>query len=215
MRRESFPSFQDLPGIYHGFLGRQAVVDVDGPKEVVMPRMWPAWNAVLADELPGFRLVTAEQVHSHGIHRVLDNETTRQEVRGVDALVTDCPRTVLGIVVADCCAVYLVDPKRKVIALCHSGKKGTELEIVPRTINIMAAEMGCERRDIIAQLSPCIRPPHYEVDIADQIQQQLTESDVGEVHVSRSCTASDQESYYSYRREKGRTGRMLAYLAID
>lgn len=222
MRRERFPSFKELPGIYHGFLGRQAVVDVNGPKETVMPRMWPAWNAVLADELPVFSVTTAEQIHGDGIHRVFNHEAfrqevpgLRQEVPGVDALVTDCPRTVLGIVVADCCAVYLVDPKRKVIGLCHSGKKGTELEIVPKTINIMVGDMGCKPHDIIAQLSPCIRPPHYEVDIADLIQHQLSAVGVGEIHVSRSCTASDCEDYYSYRREKGRTGRMLAYLAME
>lgn len=214
MRRERFPSFLDLPGIHHGFLGRQNVIDVNGSKEVIMPRMWPAWNAVLADELPGFRLVTAEQIHGDGIHQVLNGEPLRQQVPGVDALVTDCPRTVLGIVVADCCAVYLVDPMRKVIGLCHSGKKGTELEIVSKTIEFMVKEMGCERQDIVAQLSPCIRPPHYEVDIANQIQQQLTKSGVGEIHISRSCTASDAKNYYSYRREKGRTGRMLAYLAM-
>jgi len=214
MRRESFPSFQDLAGISHGFLGRQSVIDVDGPKEMVMPRMWPAWNQVLADDLPGFRVVTAEQVHGDGIYRVSDGDAARLEVPGVDALVTDCPRSVLGVVVADCCAVYLVDPKRHVIGLCHSGKKGTELGIVPKTIDFMVNEIGCDRQDIIAQLSPCIRPPHYEVDIADQIQQQLSAAGVGEIHISRSCTASDAESYYSYRRDKGRTGRMLAYLAM-
>ena len=64
------------------------------------------------------------------------------------------------------------------------------------------------------QLSPCIRPPHYEVDFAAEIIRQARAAGVEQVHDSGRCTASDPARYYSYRAEKGRTGRMLALLAL-
>jgi hypothetical protein len=64
------------------------------------------------------------------------------------------------------------------------------------------------------QLSPCIRPPHYEIDFAAKILRQCREVGVKEVHDCGVCTACDLQNYYSYRAEKGRTGRMLALLAM-
>ena len=69
----------------------------------------------------------------------------------------------LGIYVADCCAVYLADPVRRVIALLHSGRKGSELGITTAVVARMRADFGCNPADITVQLSPCIRPPQYEI----------------------------------------------------
>jgi copper oxidase (laccase) domain-containing protein len=78
----------------------------------------------------------------------------------------------------------------------------------------MAMEYGTEPADLVAQLSPCIRPPFYEVDFAANIVQSLKRSGVRQVFDSGENTAADLERYYSYRMEKGRTGRMLALLGI-
>ncbi len=66
----------------------------------------------------------------------------------------------------------------------------------------------------MAQLGPCIRPPWYETDFAAEIVRQLRAAGVGRVEDGGTCTAADPERYYSYRREKGQTGRMLALLAL-
>jgi copper oxidase (laccase) domain-containing protein len=79
----------------------------------------------------------------------------------------------------------------------------------------MEKNFRCVRSNIIAQLGPCIRPPNYEVDFAADILRQCREAGLTAVHDSARCTAADEERYYSYRREKGRTGRMLALLAIS
>ena len=115
---------------------------------------------------------------------------------------------------ADCCAVFLVDPQQGAIGLVHSGRKGTELNIVGAAVQ--KCELSLERtlHDLVAQLSPCIRPPHYEVDFAAEIVQSLKRSGVSRVFDSGENTAADLERYYSYRMEKGRTGRMLALLAL-
>ncbi|MFV1995218.1 MAG: laccase domain-containing protein, partial [Verrucomicrobiales bacterium] len=62
--------------------------------------------------------------------------------------------------------------------------------------------------------SPCIRPPDYEVDFAAGIRQQCCERGVPpeQVHDEGISTVSAPDRYYSYRAEKGRTGRMLALL---
>ena len=69
--------------------------------------------------------------------------------------------------------------------------------------------------DLIAQISPCIRPPHYENDFAAEIARQLEAAGIRDIHDCGTCTATDPDSYYSYRREKGFTGRMLAFLALS
>ena len=78
----------------------------------------------------------------------------------------------------------------------------------------MAASFGSQAADLVVQLSPCIRPPHYEVEIAPRIIEQCRSRGVTRIHDSGVCTACDLGSYYSYRAEKGRTGRMLALLAL-
>jgi polyphenol oxidase len=116
--------------------------------------------------------------------------------------------------VADCCAVYIVDPGTPAIGLVHSGRKGTELDIVGAAIELMTANFRSNASDLIIQLSPCIRPPHYEIDFAAEIVEQCRARGVRQVHDSGVCTACDLDEYYSYRAEKGKTGRMLALLGL-
>jgi purine-nucleoside/S-methyl-5'-thioadenosine phosphorylase / adenosine deaminase len=74
---------------------------------------------------------------------------------------------------------------------------------------------GSEPAQLIVQLSPCIRPPHYEIDFAAEIIRQCRALGVKEIHDSGVCTANEVGRYYSYRAEKGKTGRMLALLALN
>ncbi len=129
-------------------------------------------------------------------------------------MITNQPGLALGIHVADCCAVYLVDPIRRAVGLVHSGKKGTELNIAGTALDQMKARFGSKMSEMIVQLSPCIRPPHYEIDFAARIVEQCREREVQQIHDTGFCTACDVDSYYSYRAEKGRTGRMLALLGL-
>ena len=133
---------------------------------------------------------------------------------GCDGIITNQREVALGIHVADCCAVYIVDPKKPAIGLVHSGKKGTELGVVTNAIAQMKAHFGSNPADLVVQLSPCIRPPHYEVDFAAEIIGQCRAQGVKQIHDSGICTACHPDLYYSYRAEKGKTGRMLALLAL-
>jgi len=116
--------------------------------------------------------------------------------------------------VADCCAVYIVDPKTPAIGLVHSGKRGTELAVAIEAIERMMEKFGSDPANMIVQLSPCIRPPHYEIDFVAEIIDQCRGLGVERIHDSGVCTACDLNRYYSYRAEKGKTGRMLALLGL-
>jgi copper oxidase (laccase) domain-containing protein len=79
----------------------------------------------------------------------------------------------------------------------------------------MIERFDSDPADLVVQLSPCIRPPHYEIDFVSEIIRQCRALDVQHIHDSGMCTACDLGRYYSYRAEKGKTGRMLAVLGLD
>lgn len=159
--------------------------------------------------------LTAEQVHGRKVAVIDSPILVDRCFDSCDGLVTNQRDVCLGIYVADCCAVFLFDPVHGAIGLVHSGKKGTELGIVSEAIALMQARFSSNAPDLIVQLSPCIRPPHYEVDFAAEIVRQCRDAGVENVNDCDTCTACDLQHYYSYRAEKGRTGRMLALLALN
>ncbi len=209
---ETFPALSALP-VLHAFTGRVPDLDVRSDRATALARLTTHHDEIRTAIGAGDRqFITAEQVHGAGVAAVRSSQ--HSPVSAVDALITDDPAVCLGIYVADCGPVWLVDPVRRAIGCIHSGRKGTQLGIAAAAIGAMVKSYGCVRADIVAQLGPCIRPPHYEVDFAAQIIRQCRDAGVESVHDCGSCTAADAERYYSYRREKGQTGRMLALLAL-
>jgi len=213
---QEFSALTALTGFVHCFTTRVPGIDVGHDKAKALRRL----DGVHQEVRAAFRLadrsfITAEQVHGAGIAVIERLPETDHCFSGCDGLITNQSNLCLGIYVADCCAVYVVDPVRDVIGLVHSGKKGTELGIVGRAIDEMCSRFGSFPQDLIVQLSPCIRPPHYEIDFAAQIVRTCTNRGVISVNDSGICTACDLERYYSYRAEKGKTGRMLALLALE
>lgn len=212
---EFFPAFESLGVIRHGFIGRLPGIDVATDRAEALARLDETHRALRTELGVGdMFFATAEQVHGKEIALVSELAGEERSFSGVDGLVTDQPGISLGIYVADCCAVFLVDPVRNAIGLVHSGKKGTALSIVTHAIEKMQAAFGSAPPDLVVQLSPCIRPPHYEIDFAAEIVRQLRAAGVQQVHDAGRCTACDLGRYYSYRAEKARTGRMLALLAL-
>ncbi len=209
---ETFPALSALP-VIHAFTGRVPGLDVKIDRAAALARLAVYHEEVRTHIGAGSRrFVTAEQVHGATVARV--TAADEKPIPGADGLITDDPGVCLGIYVADCGPVWLVDPVRSAIGCIHSGRKGTELGIVSAAIDAMERAFGSVRADITAQLGPCIRPPHYEVDFASDILRQCREAGLVSVHDSGRCTAADLERCYSYRREMGRTGRMLALLAL-
>lgn len=142
---------------------------------MVVERLWP-WHHEQAAELGfcGTALCITEQVHGCEVAVV---ESPQSEVAaGADGLISNVPGLVIGIYVADCCAVYLADARTGAFGVVHSGKKGSELGITARAIALMQQHYGTNPVDLVVQLSPCIRPPAYEIDFAAQIRQQALDA---------------------------------------
>jgi len=209
---ESFAALDALPFLRAAFLQRCPGVDVVTDRATAMNRLWAVHREAASSQGFPLPLVSAEQVHGNKVAIIEAAQDT--PFAGVDGLITNQAGICLAIYVADCAAVYLADRKNRAIGLVHSGKKGTEQEIVVQAIEAMKREYGTNPADLVVQLAPCIRPPHYEIDFAADIIRQARRAGVMEVHDCGTCTASDPERYYSYRREMGKTGRLLALAAL-
>jgi polyphenol oxidase len=211
---QSFLKPLALDGIQSAFIGRIADVAVDTDRDATVARLLP-YHENEIDNL-GFSWSNtwrAEQVHGGGIAVVRGTQGCM--VMGVDGLITNVPGVLLAIYVADCGAVYLIDEKNKAIGLVHSGKKGTDAEITQVALDKMAEEYGTNPSDVIAVLAPCIRPPAYDFDFASDIKKTIEGAGVKRYFDCGICTSSNLKKYYSYRLEKGATGRMLALLGIE
>lgn len=162
--------------------------------------------------LGSYPMATAEQIHGNEVHILSDR--SELHAKGADGFMTTIRGVTLGIYVADCAPVWVVARDGSAGALLHSGKKGTHLGIVPEGIRILCSMTSLVPQDLIAVIGPCIRPPCYEVDFAAQIRSQAHAEGVMEIHDEMTCTACEPGRYYSYRREHGLTGRMLATLTL-
>ena len=210
---ESFPPLDAIPSIAAHFLGRIPGVDVAVERHEAMSRLAPHQaNLISKRGLAEYPLATAEQIHGAEIATV--TEAPPAPIIGMDGLITTSRGITLGISVADCAPVWLVARDGSAGGLLHSGKKGTELGIVPNGILALCSLADLSPPDLILLIGPCIRPPCYEVDFAAEIRRQAHEAGVTSIHDERICTACHPERYYSYRRELGLTGRMLATLTL-
>jgi copper oxidase (laccase) domain-containing protein len=204
MEIETFPALQ-LAGLRHGFSTRG-----DGAPENLDANLNAAFTAA---GFPMADAVHAEQPHGNRAQAVYTPLGIR--VPEVDALATSVPRLPLVVRVADCGPVFFYDPVRQVIALAHSGRRGTEGNIVGETVSCLRETFDTQAENLIVQLGPCIRPPHYEIDFAAEIEGQARACGVRHYYDCGICTASHPDRYYSYRAEKGKTGRMWAVFMIE
>jgi YfiH family protein len=159
-----------LGGLPHGFLGRKGGISVgecaglnvgfgsnDDPEAI-------AGNRRLAIEslLSEAELATVHQVHS--AKAVVANHAWPQGERPrVDAMVTDKPNLLLGILTADCAPVLFADRDAVVVGAAHAGWRGALAGVTDATIEAME-KLGARRAHIHAAVGPCIAQASYEVD---------------------------------------------------
>lgn len=116
----------------------------------------------IAAVLPDAELATVHQVHS--AEAVFVERAWPQEERpNADAMVTDKPGLLLGILTADCAPVLLADAEAGVIGAAHAGWRGALAGVTDATIAAME-QLGARRERIVAAVGPCIAQPSYEVD---------------------------------------------------
>lgn len=158
----------------HGFLGRAgglsngiyAGLNVglgsDDDREVILENRKRAKAAVLSDS----QLVTLHQVHSADVVTVTESFALDARPH-VDAMVTDRPGLLLGILTADCVPVLFLDPAAQVVGAAHAGWKGAIGGVTDNTITAME-KLGASRDNIACAIGPCIAQDSYEVDAGFQ-----------------------------------------------
>ena len=201
----------------------------DAPVGEVMSR----WRAFRHAE-PGFvGVILGNQVHQT---RVAWHEAGAGwvQLEGVDGHATSKPGLLLTVTVADCIPVYLVDPKRRVVCLLHSGWRGTAAGILNQGITTMVEVGGSRPADIVMHCGVGICGSCYEVgsevmlgvgldaagagpwhvDLREVLSVQARKLGVEKISTSQWCSAHDAPAFYSHRRSGGRDGRMVAYLGL-
>lgn len=210
---QTFSALEAFPKIRHAFVQRVREVDVVTDRDEAIRRLQPT-HAEILRRIGFYQVRHAEQVHGNVVEVV--TSSSPQPSNGADGLITAEPGLALCIYVADCAAVYLVDKHARCLGLVHSGRRGSELGIAGVALRRMQADFGVDPADVVIQVSPCIRPPLYEVDFAALIRDNCLAHGVlpQNYHDCGACTGSDLGTHYSYRMEKGFTGRMAAYLGL-
>lgn len=178
------------------------------------------------------------QTHSCNIEIVTDQNKSSM-FQNVDALITNIPNILIGVLSADCVPILLVDPIANVVACAHAGWRGTAAEIVKHTVSQMQNEFGCIAGNLLAGIGPSISAANYEVgeDVAVHFRSaskkqlsngkscinlwmenktQLIEMGLKEeaISISNQCTYSNSDKFYSARRDGITTGRLASVITL-
>lgn len=121
---------------------------------------------VRAFDLHIHQLLTVKQVHGNDLLLIdepnLDlSHFSRVEV---DAIVTNQPGIMIGILTADCYPLLLWNKQQTAIAAIHIGWRGAAGGLIYKTIKAMTAHLDCIPGDLVAAIGPGIGADNYEVD---------------------------------------------------
>ncbi|MFY8186059.1 MAG: peptidoglycan editing factor PgeF [Bacteroidia bacterium] len=178
----------------------------------------------------------ASSYQVHGTEILIANEA--QRATGYDAVITNKLNLFVAVTIADCTPVLIYDKHTHALAAIHAGWRGTTAKIVERTLNEMQKNFGTNAADCFAYIGTCISKSAFEVgnEVAERFDnefvhfnetkqkhyvdlkaanlQQLQQFGIpsSQIEIAETCTVLNNESYFSYRKENGKTGRMLAVI---
>jgi len=178
----------------------------------------------------------ASSYQVHGSEVLVVTEGGRAE--GYDALVTNQPNVYVGVTVADCTPILLFDSKQQAVGAVHAGWRGTVAQIVTKTLITMNEAFGTQASDCFAYVGTCIDECSFEVgeEVAEQFELDFKRFDPtlnkyfvdlkranaaqlvafgipkNQIQISSFSTVAHNDTFFSYRLEKGQTGRMLAMI---
>ncbi len=121
------------------------------------------------------RMCLSKQTHTTNVIVVDEKDAGNGIVRplpydNVDGLITNVKDMPLVTFYADCVPLFFYDPVKEVVALSHSGWRGTVGKIGKITVEKMHSTFGCNVKDIICGVAPSICKDCYEIskDVADE-----------------------------------------------
>ena len=175
-----------------------------------------------------------KQVHGDGIMEVNTSGNCGEN----DALITTGKNLGLAISSADCPAIFIYDPVKKIIAAVHSGWRGTEKKILKKTIQKLKNDFKCNPADLVCYIGPSISQKNYEVseDVASKFDKEFIKREnkkyyldlastnlkmlsderikLSNIQVSNLCTYEYDNLLHSYRRNGIKSGRALGVIAM-
>lgn len=183
----SFPMFRDTGLVTDGFSTRLGGVSEGCFSSLNLSfdrgddRAAVAENFRRMGEALGVRcedMVLSQQTHTTNIRIVTDEDrgkgiTRERDYTDIDGLITNVPGICLVTTYADCVPLYFLDPAKKVIALSHSGWRGTVGKIGKKTVELMHDKFGSDPADILAAVGPSVCQDCYEVsaDVIDRFRE--------------------------------------------
>ena len=195
-------------------------------------------NRLLISKELNTKITTAKQIHNDNI-QIINSEQNYYE--DTDALISNIPNTLLLMNFADCVPIILYSKKDNTGAIVHAGWRGTEKEIVSKTILRMKDQLNINPKDITALIGPAIgkccfetdkevfeklikdeketkfyeqRGQKYHIDLKLINKTQLINSGVVNIDICDYCTCCMSDIFFSYRKENGITARHSAVIKI-
>ncbi len=176
-------------------------------------------------------LCNLKQVHGN---KVCNAEIGKQEG---DALVTNKKKLILAISIADCYPILFHDKINNVIGAAHAGWRGTVEKITENTLKSMT-QLGAEIKNITVAIGQGICQTNFEVgnEVIEQFEKNgfpktcwknnkidliacnkfiLLQNNISEKNIWTMNRCTFENDFFSYRRDKGKTGRMWAVIAMQ
>lgn len=186
----------------------------------------------------GLAFARVRQVHGC---RVVEAGAGTAPVEEADAVTTATPGVAACVSVADCVPVLLADPRSGAVAAIHAGWRGTLAGAAAEAVRALVDRHGAHPGDLVAVLGPSIGPCCFEVDrdLATRFRDALGDTtatarnqgsrvdlwranalvlrDAGlsrrRIETVGRCTSCEERTFFSHRRDGGRTGRHVAFIA--
>lgn len=224
-----------FPWVVQGATGRAAYGDpgdfalISDPPREANEGLWMA----LAQGLGFPQVVCSPQVHGKGLHLHGQAGEGLDRSPPGDGHLSAKEGILMGVTVADCVPLFLVDPRTRSVAVLHAGWRGTAEGILPRAVHRMEEAFGVRGQDLFLHLGPAICGECYEVgpevhealglsipqaprpvDLRAVQAGQALEAGLSGEKVTRSgfCTLCGASPFYSHR--AGHPERQVGFLGI-
>jgi polyphenol oxidase len=188
-------------------------------------------------------LICAKQVHGKAVTYVtqthkgsgaLDYDSS---ISGTDGFLTDKKDVPIAILTADCLSVFIYDPRKPAVGILHAGWRSTEKNICGQVIRLMQEKFGSRPDELLIGFGPSIRSccckmeddfksnfpfgltnrgGSVYVDIALINRRQLVSCGVqeGNIFDPKFCTFSENNAFFSFRKEAQGAGRMISVIML-
>ncbi len=175
-----------------------------------------------------------KQIHEDNIREVNEHGFCGES----DGLITTSTNLGLAISSADCPAIFIYDPINKVIAAVHSGWRGTEKQILRKSIIKLKNEFNSDSSNLVIYFGPSISQINYEVgeEVAQKFDEEFILKKEGRfyldikaanykmmldervkksnIQISKLCSYEYESVLHSYRRDGQKSGRALGVIAM-